>query len=152
MIREYGIKRLVIYDSQYGNTEQIARIMGEAIGADVRPALFGSISAPELGNYDLLIVGSPTQQGKELSSITLLLKAIPENGLKYTRVAAFDTRHKWRWVGVWGYAAPRIARLLKDKGGDLIKPPEGFIVNSTKGPMLRGELERAEEWAKSLLS
>jgi hypothetical protein len=125
--------------------------MGEAIGADVKPPLFGSVSGAELGSYDLLIVGSPTQQGKELSTITILLEAIPDNGLKYTRVAAFDTRHKWRWVGIWGYAAPRIAGLLKAKGGDLVVPPEGFIVNSTKGPLFNGELDRAGAWAKSLL-
>lgn len=29
---------LIVYDSQYGNTEQIARAMGEAIGGEVRQA------------------------------------------------------------------------------------------------------------------
>jgi hypothetical protein len=80
-----------------------------------------------------------------------LLDAIPEDGLKNTRVAAFDTRHKWKWVKVWGYAASHIAEMLKAKGGRLIAPPEGFIVNATKGPIRNGEMERAKEWAKSLL-
>jgi flavodoxin len=117
----------------------------------VKLPLFGVINGTELGRYDLLIAGSPTQQGKDLSTISILLDAIPENGLKNTKVAAFDTRHKWKWDRVCGYAAPRIAEKLKAKGGNLIAPPEGFIVNATRGPLRRGELDRAVTWAKSLL-
>ncbi len=142
---------LIVYDSQYGNTEQLAKSMGEAIGAQVKMPRFGKLNAEDLCAYDLLIVGSPTQQGKELSTINILLDAIPPEGLKGKKVAAFDTRHKWRVVKIWGYAAPRIAETLKAKGGTLIAPPEGFFVNSTKGPLLHGELERAIGWAKSLL-
>lgn len=125
--------------------------MGAAIDAEVKVTRFGVITAPELGTYDLLIVGSPTQQGKEVITISILLDAIDEESLKYTRVAAFDTRHKWKWVKALGYAAPRIVAMLKDKGGELIAPPEGFIVKTTRGPVLDGEIERAETWAKSLL-
>jgi flavodoxin I len=125
--------------------------MGLYIDTEVKRPRFGVVTAGDLCNCDLLIVGSPTQQGKALSSITILLDAIPEDGLKNTRVAAFDTRHKWKWVKVWGYAAPHIAEMLKAKGGRLIAPPEGFIVNTTKGPVRNGEMERAKEWAKSLL-
>lgn len=122
-----------------------------AIGADVKKPRFGILTAADLGAYDLIIIGSPTQQGKELTSIRILLDAIPKDGLKGKKVAAFDTRHKWRWVGVWGYAAPHIAGTLKARGGNLIVPPEGFIVKATRGPLLEGELERARDWAKSLL-
>jgi flavodoxin I len=126
--------------------------MGLQIDADVKRPRFGVITGEELGAYDLLIIGSPTQQGAPLSSITILLDAIPAAGLKNTKVAVFDTRHKWRFVSPWGYAAPRLAKLLVGKGGTLIAPPEGFLVNSTRGPIRNGELERANEWAKSLLA
>ena len=108
--------------------------MGDAIGADVKMPRFGVITAAQLGTYDLLIVGSPTQQGKELTPIKILLDAVEEDGLKNTRVAAFDTRHKWKWIKVLGYAAPHIAEKLKAKGGKLIAPPEGFFVKTTRGP------------------
>jgi len=52
---------------------------------------------------------------------------------------------------VFGYAAGRIARNLKGKGGNLIASPEGFLVTSTKGPLKEGELERAAGWAKGML-
>jgi flavodoxin I len=145
------IKKLVIYDSLYGNTEQLALAMGQQIEADVKKPRFGMITAQEICTYDLLIVGSPTQQGKPMISIVMLLDAIPADGLKYTKVAAFDTRHRWRFVSPWGYAAPHIAKMLTAKGGQLIVPPEGFLVNTTRGPVTKGELERTDQWVDSLL-
>jgi flavodoxin I len=124
--------------------------MAKALDAETKRPRFGVVTGLELTAYDLLVVGSPTQEGKELKAISSLLDAIPDTGLKYAKVAAFDTRHKWRWVGTWGYAAPSIANLLTAKGGELIIPPEGFIVNSTQGPIKNGELKRAAAWAKSM--
>jgi hypothetical protein len=49
-----------------------------------------------------------------------------------------------------GYAAPRIARALEKKGGNLAAPPEGFFVEDKEGPLKAGELERAAGWAKEL--
>lgn len=124
--------------------------MGQAINADVKKPLFGILSAGDLYNFDLIIIGSPTQDGRQMPSIRALLDVVPPDGLKGKKVAAFDTRHKWRLVGIWGYAAPRIARTLKAKGGILLAPPEGFYVKGTKGPLIPGEIGRAETWAKSL--
>jgi flavodoxin I len=144
------IKKLIIYDSHYGNTEQIALSMGQQIDAEARRPRFGVVTGEELGAYDLLIIGSPTQQGAPLAAITILLDAIPVNGLKNTRVAVFDTRHKWKFVSPWGYAAPRLAEIIREKGGTLIAPPEGFLVNTTRGPLKNGELDRAKDWARTL--
>lgn len=76
---------------------------------------------------------------------------VPENGLKGKKVAAFDTRHKWKFIRIWGYAAQHIEEALKLKGGTVIAPPEGFYVESTKGPIRPGEIERAAAWAKMLV-
>ena len=112
---------------------------------------FGELTSADLCACDLLIVGSPTQEGKQLPSIKILLDNIPPDGLKNRKVAAFDTRHKWKFVRIWGYAAQHIAEILRLKGGILIAPPEGFFVDATKGPLLPGETERAAAWAKSLV-
>ncbi len=109
------------------------------------------MTAADLGPYDLLIIGSPTQDGRYLPSINALLDAISPEGLKDKKVAAFDTRHKWKFVRIWGYAAQHISESLKLKGGNVIAPPEGFYVDSTKGPLLEGEIERAAAWAKSIV-
>ena len=53
---------------------------------------------------------------------------------------------------VFGKAARRIAYGLKNKGGTLIAPPEGFIVIGLQGPLEEGALERATKWAKTIVS
>jgi hypothetical protein len=77
------------------------------------------------------------------------------------RVAAFDTRFQAdelpsrsvRFiVKTGGYAAKRIAGRLEKAGGALAAPPEGFYVEDTEGPMKAGELDRAADWARRLLS
>jgi len=50
----------------------------------------------------------------------------------------------------FGYDAPRIARSLERSGGNLLAPPEGFVVLGMKGPLKEGELERAAGWAKGI--
>jgi len=65
-------------------------------------------------------------------------------------VTAFDTRLPTRLVGIFGYAAARIADSLKRNGGTLIAPPEGFFVKGKEGPLKEGELERAAGWAKEI--
>ena len=124
--------------------------MALAINADIKKPRFGELTAADLGSYDLLIIGSPTQDGRYLPSINALLDAIVPDGLKGKKVAAFDTRHKWKFIKIWGYAAPLIAEKAKLKGGDIIAPPEAFFVGATKGPLIEGELEHAATWAKSI--
>jgi flavodoxin len=144
------MKALVIYDSQYGNTEQIAKAIGGGIGGEVKVVRFGDVKAAELGSYDLLIIGSPTQGGRYTMTMKGFLDTITTDALKNVRVAAFDTRLKTKLVKFFGYAATRIADTLKIKGGNLVAPAEGFLVKSAKGPILDGELERAAAWAKGI--
>ena len=55
-------------------------------------------------------------------------------------------------VKTGGYAAKHIAKTLIRKGGELIAPPEGFLVSDEKGPLVNGEIERATKWIKKMLS
>jgi flavodoxin len=156
------MKAMVVYDSAYGNTEQIAQAIGEALGAqgEVETLRVGDVRPEQLAAVDLLIVGSPTQKFRPTPGTTNLLKAIPSNGLQGTKVAAFDTRFteeavdKVRilafFVKMFGYAAKPIADRLEKKGGELVVAPEGFHVGDTEGPLLDGELERAAEWARQI--
>ena len=145
------MKTLVVYDSVYGNTEQIAKAIGGAVTGDVRVLWSGEVNPSELKTADLLIVGSPTQGGRATPAIQELLNKIPEASLKNIKVAAFDTRISTKWVGVFGYAAGRIAGNLKEKGATLIAPPEGFFVKGTKGPLKEGESERAAGWVQEII-
>jgi hypothetical protein len=89
------------------------------------------------------------------------LNGIPSGALQGKNVAAFDTRLTWFWVRIFGFAAPKIARSLENKGGRLAMPGEGppglaagegFCVTGGEGPLQGGELERAADWAKQVLA
>jgi len=150
------MKTLIIYDSMYGNTEKIARAMGDAVPENVKVIHAGEASPSELESIDLLIVGSPTQGFKATQPVKTFIERIHESTLKGMKVAAFDTRMPEADVGkglrfimrTGGYAAPRIAKAFKKKGGNLVVPPEGFFVKDKEGPLKEGELERAASWAK----
>ena len=142
------MKTLVLYDSAFGNTEQIARSIGRAITGDVEVLRIGECNPSTLESLDFLFVGSPTQAGKPTLAMRDFLNKVPEAALKKRRVAAFDTRLSGKLVGIFGYAAGKIANDLESKGAALASSPEGFFVNGKEGPLKEGELERAALWAK----
>ena len=158
------MKAMVAYDSAYGNTEQVARAIGDALGPqeDVETLRVGEVTPERLTGVSLLVVGCPTQKFSPTGATTHLLKSIPKDGLKGVKVAAFDTRFTEAEiekvkilafiVRIFGYAAEPIADRLKKKGGELAVPPEAFYVSGTEGPLLEGELERAGEWAKQIVA
>ena len=161
------MKVLIIYDSSFGNTEQIAQAIGHALGSqeDVEVLRVGNVKPEQLTGLKLLIVGSPTQAFRPTPAINNLLGRIPMNGLRGVKVAAFDTRISMddidppivRFIGrfvvkLFGYAAKPIADRLKKKGGELTIPPEGFFVEGTEGPLKEGELERAADWARQIMA
>ena len=156
------MKAIVAYDSAYGNTEQVARAIGKALGAeeDVAVLRVGDMQAEHLTGLTLLVVGSPTQRFSPTGPTTAMLKSIPQEGLRGVKVAAFDTRITVAeierikilafFVRLFGYAAEPIADRLQKKGGELAVPPEPFYVGGTEGPLLEGELERAVDWARQI--
>jgi flavodoxin I len=158
---------LIIYDSSFGNTEQIAQAIGHALGSqeDVEVLRVGDVKPEQLTGLKLLIVGSPTHGFRPTPTINNLLERIPMNGLGGVQVAAFDTRISMNdidppmlrfagrlVIGLFGYAAKPIADKLKVKGGELTIPPEGFFVEGTEGPLKEGELERAADWARQIMA
>lgn len=145
-----SMKTLIVYDSVYGNTEKIAKAISAGITGDVRILRAGEVNISELESLDLLVVGSPTQGGRPTPAIQDFLNRVSELAMKGINVAAFDTRFSTRWVGIFGYAAGRIAESLKRNGGTLIASPEGFFVKGREGPLKEGELERAAGWAKEI--
>jgi|GEM_PF-47237 len=160
------MKVLVIYDSLYGNTEQIVRAIGAACGSgeDVAVLRVGDVKPQQLAGLDMLVVGSPTQGFRPTPAIKNLIDSVPVSGLKGVKVAAFDTRMSPDdfdstlgrtagrfFMGTFGYAAKPVAEGLEKKAGELAVPPEGFFVEGKEGPLREGELERAADWARQLM-
>ena len=156
------MKIIIIYDSQFGNTKKVAQAIASALKNPHKVTIkhINESQISELTNVDLLIVGSPTQGGRPTENLLKFLEQIPANGLNNVKVAAFDTRFRENnqkfllrlLLKTLGYAAPRIAVILEKKGGKLTAPPEGFIVLGKRGPLAKGELERAKTWGMRFTS
>ena len=161
------MKAIVVYDSVYGNTEQIALAIADALGTQAEVAHFrvNAVQVEQLTGVELLIVGSPTQRFRPTAPISNLLKNLANKSLKGVRVAAFDTRLTTdkieetpalaffvRLFGHSAYAAKPMGDMLKKKGGEQIVPPEGFFVEGIEGPLAQGELERAANWVKQIIA
>ena len=155
------MKALVVYDSVFGNTEQIAQAMGDALRPrmEVEVRRVGDVTPGQLTGVTLLIVGSPTRAFSPTPAAKKYLGSIPANALQGVVVAGFDTRISAEDTGprilsvmvkLFGWAAKPIADRLQKKGGTLGAPPEGFYVKGSEGPLADGELERAARWAEGV--
>jgi len=151
------MKALVVYDTFFGNTEEIARAVAAELGAE---AIKVDGAGPNsLAGLDLLVVGSPTRGFSASPNTKAFLKGLAPGSLQGVKVAAFDTRitiedsKSWLlniMMKLFGWAAPRIAKRLTRSGGTSAAAPEGFAVLDSKGPLKPGEVERAKAWARRL--
>lgn len=156
------MKTLIVYDSFFGHTEQVAQAIGNSLNSqeDVETIRVTEVNPEKLIGLRLLIIGSPTRGFRPTEAISKFLKQLSDDSHKGMLVAVFDTRLSLSdiefsavrtIVRIGGYAANYMANKLRKNGGTLIVPPEGFLVTGEKGPLKEGELERAMNWAKQLL-
>ena len=146
------MRTLVVYDSKFGNTEQLARGIArrlEALGPVEARAVDGAY--PRLAErVNLLVLGGPTEGHGMSSRMRAFTDTFAASSLAGTRVAVFDTRFRMSPL-LTGSAAKRIARRLRLLGVPLVTPPESFFVTRKGEPQLeQGERERAETWADTL--
>ena len=143
---------LIVYDSQFGNTERIAQCITSSLRefGQARFARVGQIHPSELQGIDMLILVCPTQGMRQTPAMQAFIAHIPRELLSGLSVACFDTRFRG---GFWMLsAAPSMAKQLRLMGVELVVQPESFFVKSMKkeGPLLDGEMERAASWAHEL--
>lgn len=142
---------LILYDSQYGNTERLAQKMAAALSSvdRVQAKRVDKTQPRELRDLDLLVLGCPTQQWRSTPAMQAFLASLSSATLGGLVVACFDTRfHKPRWLT--GSAARVMAKQVSQMGLLLLEPVESFFVQSSEGPLEDGELERAKVWALAL--
>jgi flavodoxin len=157
------MKALVVFDSVFGNTEQIARSIAQGLNStcEVQCLNAGEVSIAQLNAADIVVMGSPTRSFNATPATISLLESIPIGALQDKKVATFDTRISMtgvkgllfkKMIDKGGYAAPLIASQLESRGGILALTAEGFFVKAETGPLVKGEEERAARWAQGLLS
>jgi flavodoxin len=156
------MKTLVIFDSQFGNTERLAEVIARQLGADAPlwAADGAAKAALEQRDWDLLVVGGPTQNHTVSPTMRALLQGVPQGALKDAQVAVFDTRYRLARF-LTGSAADWIAARLDRAGAALVVAPESFFVKRDAPPpgerrrhsherLEVGEEERAQAWANAL--
>jgi hypothetical protein len=169
------MKSLVVYESMYGSTRAIAEAVARGLreGGEVDVIRASRAGEVDTSTYDFVVVGSPThvhglgrQRTRDAavdaaSRPTSTLKI--EEDASHTGVrewlstlspsagaaAAFDTRLD-RSPLFTGRASKTIARRLRRVGRHMVAAPESFLVDK-QWELKRHEIERAEEWALSLV-
>ena len=167
------MRALVVYESMYGNTHEIARNIADGLRTNYEVTLVPVAEATTdlVAGADLLVAGAPTHVHGLPSAATRRMAAraaedgsalrldpdaddpgLPEwlNDLGHRDglAAAFDTRIKGAPV-ITGRASRAIARLLKRHGYRLVAAPESFLV-SWETTLLDGEADRARRWGMTL--
>ena len=143
---------LVLYDSQYGDTERIAQAIADALGefGEARAVRLNPAQPIELQGVDVFIVGCPTQGWRPTPAIQSFLEGTSSEELRGLAGACFDTRFRLPRF-MTGSAARVMARKLREKGVSLLAEPESFFVKGTEGPLREGELQRASTWARQIV-
>lgn len=143
------MKILIIYDTNFGNTQKVAYLIGEELkpGNDVKVTSIAGIKPTDLAGINLLIMGSPINGWRPTEKIRNFLSTFKHNQLKDLNIATFDTRVK---IFFHGDAAKTMAKSLKQVGAEQIVEPVGFFVKGSEGPVLDEELAKVKNWAHSI--
>jgi flavodoxin len=141
------MKTLVIYDSNFGNTQKIAETIAKELEAQAISV--SEVTINELEGTGLLIMGSPIHGWRPSEKMNKFLAKLSAGQLKGIKAATFDTRVK---LFIHGDAAKKIAKALESAGAEIIIEPQVFFVKGKEGPLFDGEMERALEWAKEIRS
>lgn len=154
------MSKLVLYDSVFGNTAQIAKIVADNLGPDTKLLPLTEATKEATQGLSHFVVGSPTRGFRPTPALMAFLKSLDKDSLKGVKVAAFDTRLDLKkvnnafltfMVGLFGYADKKIAKALTKLGGTEAVEHMGFFVADSEGPVAKGEQDRAAEWAKSIM-
>ena len=157
---------MVVYETVWGNTEELAREIAAGIGADTVDVVDAASAPPGIeSDVDLLVVGGPTH-AFSMSTASTRESArqqgatrIPASGIREwiellsaptssVPVATFDTRVVSPRLP--GSAAKKAMRKLVALGFRPAAKPETFGVHGYSGPVADGELERARQWGRTL--
>jgi len=151
--RSVPIRRtLVAYGSRFGNTERLASALARGLlkvpGTEVDCLPIAEVRPEELGRYDLIAIGGPTEIMSASHAMKEFLAKLPRTGLAGKAGFAFDTR---LGAPLSGSAARFIQRHLDRHGLVRARSPASVIVRGmTKEERARYGDEGAPEWARKL--
>ncbi len=133
-------RAIVIFDSKFGNTGQIAKSFAGGLqraGFTVDVFKITDVTVGTLVDYDLIAVGAPTQAftaSKPMKDFLAKLEGI--EALKGKRGFAFDTKFASR---LSGSASKYIEGRLSKLGMEIVQTRQSAIVKKSEGPLEEGE-------------
>jgi flavodoxin len=143
---------LVIFDSQFGNTEKLARAAADTLKPAGKAQAIKADAAQltDLKGIDLLVLASATVAWNPLPAMQAFLGKLTSDVLKGMSVACFDTIvHAPRFLT--SSAARKMKKTLQGLGVSLLVPAMNFYVKGREGPLDDGEVERVTAWAQELI-
>ncbi len=146
------MKGAVIYYSRYGNNEKTARAVLEGLKeAGHQVDLINAKEQRELaGDYDFLVVGSPTRAGRTSGPVKKFIKNNLGDQWKGKPFAAFGTCLARACEKDESQAAKDLHKMLVEGG---LKPvAEAFAnpVSGMKGPLAPDGEEKAREFGRQV--
>lgn len=145
------MESIVMYDSKFGNTRQLAEAIGQELGTHGPVKVVGVDNVTgELGTVDLLVVGGPTHAHGMSAPMRQFLDALKPSA-HGVAAAAFDTRYRMSPI-LSGSAAKVIAKQLGRMKFKLVATPESFFVTRDEVHLEEGEPARAAVWARALVA
>jgi hypothetical protein len=166
------MRAVVIYESMFGDNQQVARaiaaglqeagVTAEAVEVGVAPTGIGT-------DIDLLVVGSPNhawsmpRESTRQSALEQADGPLVSQGIGIREwlgeatlptgimTVAYDTRGSHpKAVVAMDHASTSIEKALTRRGGTRLVKAEHFRVADMKGPLEPGEEERAHAWGDSM--
>jgi flavodoxin len=139
-------KGIVVYDSNFGNTEKIARAL--ALGLEEKSAKIDclkvdQVDVEKLTEYDFRAIGGPTHIISASKPMKEFLERLKTVDLRELKGFSFDTRNESRmnsrrWLMFENSAARVIESALRKEKMDIVRPRRSAIVEGREGPLHEG--------------
>jgi len=147
-------KVIVVYDTRFGNTEEIARALAlgmEKQGVEVDCVKVDEVDVDGLVEYDLLSIGGPTHMAGMSQPMKEFLEELKTVDIRGKKGFCFDTRNQSRFNRFdFNSAAKRIEKKMKRMRVKMIKPRESALVEGREGPLENGALETFEKLGEEI--
>ncbi|HEX2626659.1 MAG TPA: hypothetical protein VHL56_07105 [Candidatus Limnocylindrales bacterium] len=159
------MRAIVVYESHWGNTAEVARAIAEGIGPEAEALTTDEATPAIVAEADLVVAGAPlmafglpsdgmvANAGKDPKaprpadvshpSLRHWLEALPKG---HAAAASFETKLRWSPGGATGGIDARLQRA----GFRVVAKGQKFSVATPYGPLRDGELERARGWGTEL--
>ncbi|TFG57128.1 MAG: flavodoxin family protein [Methanomassiliicoccus sp.] len=156
------MKCIVVYDSVYGNTKQVAEAIADQIKADGNEIALVSLreNAKPALNGDIMFLGSPTRMFKMTPAAKNFVKGLKTHGWKEQPIIMFDTMMgvpedmAERSMGKWAVrgASPKLRDLAKSEGLNVQNAVLHIGVTGLKGPLTVTGKEEARQFAQQTMA